>query len=331
MTAAGSGYIRGEMLGITTSNLGSGSGAVVSVNDHGTFDVMYLTGVQGENFTNAASMVRYTDPNAESTRTAIDSSVDGTSTLVDGRFSGNILRIKQYNHAHHGGNNIIQIVDVEPDREKVDLNANFGINDSTVSVANTTPFARFEGITTTAGFAKIGDEIVSYSSMSNTSGNAGTLSITSRGLNGTTQSSHTIGESIQPYEVNGVSLTRINTTHNIPSTYYQDENSNFDNYFLEFDRTGRPSGQSMLNFESDKALGGSNVGISQNYQFSSIEPLFNTITPGKGTAIKSQIRTISGTSAGGNEISFIDQGFDSIPLNKVLHFQNTKNGCFRSK
>ena len=32
VTAAGSGYIRGEMLGITTSNLGSGSGAVVSVN-----------------------------------------------------------------------------------------------------------------------------------------------------------------------------------------------------------------------------------------------------------------------------------------------------------
>ena len=320
----GSGYVKGEMLGITTSNIGGGSGAVVSVNDHGTFDVMYLTGVQGENFTNAASMVRYTDPNDESTRTSIDSSVNGSSTLVDGRFSGNILRIKQYNHAHHGGNNRIQIVDVDPDREKVALNANFGINDSTVSIANTTPFARFEGITTSAGYAKIGDEVVSYSAITNTSGNAGTLSITSRGLNGTTQSSHVVGESIQPYEVNGVSLTRINTTHDIPATYYQDENSNFDNYFLEFDRTGRPSGENMINFESDKALGGSNVGISQNYQFSSIEPLFNTITPGKGTAIKSQIRTISGTSAGGNEISFIDQGFDSIPLNKVLHFRTPR-------
>ena len=278
---------------------------------------MYLTGVPGENFTNAASMVRYTDPNAESTRTAIDSSVDGTSTLVDGRF-GNILRIKQYNHAHHGGNNIIQIVDVEPDREKVDLNANFGINDSTVSVANTTPFLQdLKELQLPLDLQELVMKLFLIVQCQIQVEMLVHFQLLQR-MNGTTQSSHTIGESIQPYEVNGVSLTRINTTHNIPSTYYQDENSNFDNYFLEFDRTGRPSGQSMLNFESDKALGGSNIGISQNYQFSSIEPLFNTITPGKGTAIKSQIRTISGTSAGGNEISFIDQGFDSIPLNKVL-------------
>ena len=48
------------------------------------------------------------------------------------------------------------------------------------------------------------------------------------------------------------------------------------------------------------------VGISQNYQFSSLEPMINVITQVK-VLVTSKIRTITGTSAGGNETSFIDQ------------------------
>ena len=32
------------------------------------------------------------------------------------------------------------------------------------------------------------------------------------------------------------------------------------------------------------------------------------------------VRTVSGTSAGGNEVSFQDQGYDPVPLNKVVHY-----------
>jgi hypothetical protein len=188
-------------------------------------------------------------------------------------------------------------------------------------------FAKFEGQTVNTGYALISDEVISYSGITQTSGNAGTLSITGRGLNGTVQSAHTIAaEFIQPYEVNGVSLMRINTTHDIPASSYKTENSNVDNYYLEFDRLAtssylaRSTGVNMLNFESQKAFGGSTVGISQNYQFSTIVPQFNVITPGKGTTINTQLRTISGTSAGGRETSFIDTGYDAIPLNKVHYF-----------
>ena len=38
-------------------------------------------------------------------------------------------------------------------------------------------------------------------------------------------------EFIQPYEVSGVSLTRINTVHDTPSAYYNSESSNLDNFF----------------------------------------------------------------------------------------------------
>ena len=134
---------------------------------------------------------------------------------------------------------------------------------------------------------------------------------------------------MQPYEVNGVSLARINTTHDIPSTYYTSDNSNIDTYHLEFDRsllapTDRTTGHDMVNFTSEKGFGGNTVGISMNHQFSSIEPLFNVITPGKGTKVVSNIRTITGTSAGGNETSFIDKGYEPVALNKVNRFDNPR-------
>ena len=164
---------------------------------------------------------------------------------------------------------------------------------------------------------------MSYSNITQVSGNAGTLTIDSRALNNSVKTSHASGDFIQPYEVNGVSLMRINTNHNIPATYYTSENSNLDNYFLEFDRTSptiRSSGGSMLNFESQKGFGGNTVGISQNHQFSTIEPMFNIITPGRGTAASAQIRTTSGTSAGGSETAFLDLGYDPIQLNVVSQF-----------
>jgi hypothetical protein len=48
--------------------------------------------------------------------------------------------------------------------------------------------------------------------------------------------------------------------------------------------------------------------------------MFNIITPGKGTSASAQLRTISGTSAGGSEVSFLDQGYDPVPLNTVVHY-----------
>ena len=327
VTTSGSGYVNGETLGITTSNIGGGSGARVSVKEHGTFDTIYLTSVQGENFTNSETIVYYTDQNDEATRTSTSASVNGSSTLIDDRFSGNVFRVKQYNHAHHGGNNKIEINDISPDRERVALTGTFGLNDTTVSVANTSVFATFEGITTSRGYALIQNEVVSYSNISAGSGGAGTLTIDGRNLNGTVKIDHSTDDFIQPYEVNGVSLMRINTSHDIPATYYKNESSDLDNYYLEFNRstpTNRSSGRSMLNFQAQKGFGGKTVGISQNHQFSTIEPVFNLITPGKGTSANSRIRTISGTSAGGNEVSFIDQGFEPVPLNRVLHFNTPR-------
>jgi hypothetical protein len=322
ITSVGNGYVTGEILGITSTSVGGGSGARIGVKTRGAADSIYLTNVQGENFTNSATLVYYTNPNSESSRTTATATVS-SSSLISNEYSGNVFRVKQYNHAHHGGNNKIEVNNVSPDRETTTLTAPFGLNDTVVSVANTTIFSTFEGITTSRGYALIQNEVVSYSNITRVSGNAGTLSIDGRSLNNTVKTQHDADEFIQPYEVNGVSLMRINKTHDIPSSYYTSENSNLDNYFLEFDRsspTNRSSGGSMINFASQKGFGGDTVSVSQNYQFSSIQPMFNIITPGKGTSASAQLRTISGTSAGGSEVSFLDQGYDPVPLNTVVHY-----------
>ena len=333
ITTVGSGYVEGETVGIVTSSMAAasraGKGAKFTLTSVGNADTLYLTNVQGENFTNSLNLFYYTDPANEASRTTAGVTVNGSSSLIDDIYSGNVFRIKQHNHAHHGGNNKIKIEDILPDTGKTTITGTFGETDTVVSVANTTIFGRFEGISTSRGYALLNNEIISYNGITAGAGNAGSLSIDARAVNSSAKSSHATGEFIQPYEVNGVSLTRINTSHDIPSTYYNDENSNLDNYYLEFDRTtasptSRGSGSGMINFESQKGFGGNTVGISQNYQFSSVEPIFNIITPGKGTSSSALIRTVSGTSAGGNEVSFIDQGFEPVTLNKVMHFDTPR-------
>ena len=325
----GEGYSSGDLLGITTASIQKGTGAIFAVNNIGVTSTLYLTNVQGEHFPTGARLERFvTDYDTSSKVQGSTNFVVEDSLTLDDRFDGNVMKIVQYNHAHHGANNDVEIVEVEPDRERIKITADFARNATIVSVADTRPFATYEGITTSGGYAKISNEIIEYSGITNTSGNSGTLTIISRGVDDTTQSAHSSQDFIQPYEIGGVNLRRINTTLDLPPIYYVNENDNIDHYYLRFDRntsySSRTSGGSMLNFTGQKAVGGNSVGISQNYQFSSLTPQFNYITPGKGTKIKALVRTISGTSAGGNEVSFIDQGYEPITVNKVKHFNTPR-------
>ena len=80
----------------------------------------------------------------------------------------------------------------------------------------------------------------------------------------------------------------------------------------------------MLCFRDEKAFGGDSAKISQNHQFSSLDAQINFITPGTSTDLKSTVRTISGTSAGGSEVSFIDQGIEPIALNTFKFFETPR-------
>ena len=318
VNAGGTGYKVGDTFTIDNSdakvNRGGGYKGIISgIND--VLDTLYLTDVQGDKFTNNEQLIQYGSNN--NTRTIVTGvAVNGDSVQNGDLFSGKVFEVTQYNHAHHGATNQVDIRDVRPDTELVPTTTNLSAEGTLVSVANTTPFTSFGGITTDRGEAIIGEELVSYV--------VGTGSLTlTRGILNSTPSTHDEGETIQTYEAGGMPLTGINTTFTVPTNTSLVNASNIDTYFLEVDIAGIAplrTGNSLLCFSGEKGMGGNSVSISQNHQFSSITPQFNVITPGSTTSINSSLRTISGTSASGTEVSFLDQGFDPTILQAVTFF-----------
>ena len=318
ITNLGSGYQVGDVLTVDNANdtdITSGAGFKCTVSAiNPTFDSVFLTDVQGAQFTTGRKLVKYSSNNA--TKSVIDGSNPSEALVVsstqNGELnSGDVFEVTQYNHAHHGANNKVLVKNVKPDSTKVQITASITSDATSVEVADTTPFASFNGISTSSGEALIGSEIVSYTI------GTGKLTLV-RGQFNTTPISHDAGSDIQTYEAGGVSLAGINTSFDI--TTFDD---NLDNYYLKVDvasLASNRSGDTLLCFTNEKAFGGKNVQISQNHQFSSLSPQFNVITPGKSTRVSTSVRTVSGTSAGGNEVSFLDQGFTPTTLNETTFF-----------
>jgi len=324
INAAGSGYSVGDLVGIVTSTLGagqqSGSGAVFSIDSISATDTLYLTNVQGQTFSNNAALLHFNGTNFVALTG--NKQVDGTvNTPIDALHEGNVIEITQYNHGMHSGNNKLEISNVLPTTSPVILNAAVGLStsvalldDPATGLNATLPFAEFEGKPVTTGFVKINNEIMKYTTVDSSNES---LYISERGISGTAIREHAKGSLVYKYEFNGFSLTGINTDHQLPSTSLLRTESDIDKYYIEIPRSaGRTSGDDMMNFVDDSFGGGKEIFVSQNIQFNQIYPLINHITPGQ-TALSARTRTVSGTSAGGNEVSFLDQGFEDIQLNAI--------------
>ena len=322
--SAGTGYQVGDILTVDNSHSGvvRGAGLKFVVNTiNTTFDTLYLTDVQGEKFTNNQPLVQY-GANNDTRAVIANVAVNGDSVVNGDLYAGNVFEVTQYNHAHHGATNKVVIENVKPDTLIVPSTSSLTAESTTVSLGNTTPFATFSGIATDRGEALIEEEIVSYVV------GTGQLTLT-RGVLNTVALPHAEGASIQTYEAAGVSLVGINTVHTIPTNTTLKNASNIDNYYLEVNRTAldplnQRTGNSLLCFRDEKAFGGKNTKISQNHQFSAFEPQINFITPGTGTEMTSNVRTISGTSSDGSEVSFIDKGFEPTSLNQFTFFDSPR-------
>jgi len=325
---AGSRFAVGDILTIDPegSLFIRGAGAKLAVKVISTtLDTVHLTDVQGEVFKSSQNLIHYGANNAQGRQQATGASVSSDSEVLSDLNTGNVIEVIQYNHAHHGANNAVKLEGIEPDSLATQTTAELKIEDTLVSVASTAAFINFAGIATDRGDALIENEVVSY-----VVGSSGQLTIDSRGLGGSTAIGHSTGVSIQPYQINGFPLVGINSTLNIPSNTTLRNESNIDNYYLEIDRGTGPRGtnvadnKALLCFTSEKGVGGKTAKVSQNHQYSSLSSQVNVITPGKGTFANASVRTVSGTSAGGNEVSFIDQGFEPTILNETTFFSTPR-------
>jgi hypothetical protein len=312
ITNQGDGYIAGDVLGITTSSVSNtGFGARITVASITGVNTLYLTDVQGETFKPTAStpLVYYSGQTAIS----MGSTFVQKSEVLNAFYEGNVIEVFDHNHAMHSVSNKVSISNVFPTTIPVKIDADISGSSTQITVDNVGIFTSFENNPVSAantGYAYVGNEIIAY-----TSTGTNTLNGITRGINNSIIRSHYTGGLIYKYELNNISLTRINTTHSMGDNETAVFNANTaDNYYISIDRTGRDSGLNQLSFTGEREVGGSNCSLSQNIQYSSITPQFNVFTPGN-TSISAEVRTITGTSVDGTEVSFLDLGYEPVELN----------------
>ena len=325
---SGNGYSAGDVVGIVTSSVSSntGTGANITITGNGsTIDTLYLSGIQGQAFTVGAGVSYY---NNSGQITSLSPTTITSFVPPGDQNSGNSIRVDHFNHGMYSNTNKVVISGAESSVPATTISSTLlSTNVSNVSIANTSNFGTFEGVAiglNNPGYIKIENEIISYTSIS-----VGTLNGITRGIDSTLPLDHETNSLVYKYELNGVSLRRINTTHDI-----SDSDIGIDHYSIQIDKSANGVNRSSdnsaipeLSFVTGSPMGGSNVYATTNINYSSLIPVYDVITPGSSTSISATIRTVSGTSAGGNETSFLDNGFEPVQLNTINVLPTVRMVC----
>jgi hypothetical protein len=333
----GNGYKVGDVVGIVTSTVSpvGGRDAQVTITGIGTgIDTLYLTNVQGNAFNVGVASISYYDNSGN--LVSLANTTITSSTPVGGFYSGNYFKVNHFDHGMYANNNKIAIYNVASNVVPTNLTSTLSTTDTTISIASTSDFTTFENISVSAtnpGYVKIDNEIIKYTSFSN-----GSLSGITRGIDSTLITPHDNNTQVYKYELGGVSLRRINKTHDISDT-----GIGIDDYYVEFDRSnfdsnvtnrltdqgsgGSPSNSPQLSFSNESSRGGNEVQVSENIQYNKVTPHIALLSPSSDTSVSGQIRTVSGTSVSGNETSFIDQQYENVELDKENQLTSTRIVC----
>ena len=333
--ANGTGYKVGDVVGIVTSTVGvqggEGENARITITETLGIDTLYLTDIQSDD-------TSYTADNTVPLKYFNDSNTVvsfGSTALItrrnfntSGVNAGNVFKVNHFNHGMYSTTNKVKIKGIESDVAPTTLTAVLSKTETnTIGIGSTTPFTNFEGIPVSAtniGYVQIGDEIIGYQSVG-----SGVLNIASgtgnqRGVDNTVPIEHQIDAVVKKYEFGGVSMRRIQVPDT--STLGLSSPIDLDSYHVTFDRTANGKNRSadsatepQLSFNSEAFVGGSNVRASENILYSALIPRYDVLTPtgvtGARTNVSASIRTVTGTSVGGNEVPFIDEGFQNVQLN----------------
>ena len=322
----GTGYSIGDI--VQVSSLGTstlGQSLTLSISNITAVNELILDQVQGEfDTTNKLQYV-----NSSGITTDINYNIGGNlliSSQPEVLTTGLSIKVNMKNHGMYSNVNKVELKGIVPDTNTIKLTTELTTSSNTISIEVTTEFNLFEGLAvsgTNPGYILIGDEIIRYTTVA-----SGLLSNITRGINGTTVASHPINSIIKKYELDGVSLLRINATHTVSNPI------GFDYYTISVDTSekivnsllyckDRATTSPKLYFTKTKEAGGSRVISSYNVPFELLTPNVGTIIP-TGTVIDSSIRTVSAKSLDGLESPFEDQGFQGIILNQKNYFSTPR-------
>lgn len=328
----GTGYQVGDVLGITTiGSVNVGQNARFTISTITAINELVLDNVQGDFTTGTGSTVQYI--NSSGITTTLNYSVGGNVVVnspIVAVNDGLHIKVNHKNHGMYSNQNYVTIENVQSDIKPTKLTSAYNTNSTTsISVDDTTNFNTFEGVgvgTTNPGYILIGNEVISYTAISGSSLGG----IITRGQDAV---NYPVGTPVYKYEIGGVSLNRINTTHDFADVTTTNPIT-FDSYQVKIDMskngTDRTVGTgtyfSKLYVNTTKSAGGYNITATQNIPFEIITPMVQNLTV-KGTTITSELRTVTGQSISGNEVTFRDNGFESITVNKPNYLNSTRLVC----
>ena len=339
----GTGYSTGDVVGLTTADLDGriGSGALITIAAIDGVDTLYVSNVHGTNgtggFDEGNNIRYYNDSGAKTTPSPALPMLNGGLTVDGAPYDGQHFKVYQNNHGMHSSLNKLRLSNISSNLETTKISDPLASKDTTISVASTTTpnLDLFEGVKVSAantGYILIDNEIIGYEEV-----NSNQLATLSRGQFGSDASTmpHIANTPVQKYELNGVSLARINRNHTISSTGIE-----LDTYYVKIDDSGNgklrsganesasTSNPSELSFNNEGFYGGSSALGTRNIQFESVIPEFKIWAPGEGaTSYNLSIRTVSGTSVDGNEVSFVDEGYSAIELDKRTKYTSPRLVC----
>jgi len=330
IVSGGSGYSVGDVL--TASQIGNltlGRNLQLSLTTISGVNELELDQVQGEFEISGVKDIKYINSLGITTSlftlSSTPSYVSDIQTFSSDQ-DGLHIKLNHRNHGMHDVRNKVILSNVSSDVIPTNLTLDYlGSDSGPISIASTEYFATFENVSvgsTNPGYVKIENEIISYTDVVN-----GQLIGITRGIDQTNSYTYPVGTVITKYELNNVSLRRINKTHDLQDSTVSSNSIGLDHYHIKLDMSSsgidRTTGVGFpkLFIGETKSAGGRRVRATQNIQFEIAKPIVETMTL-PGTSITAELKTTSGTSVSGSETSFIEQ--DSIPISM------TGNTYFRS-
>lgn len=344
VSIGGTGYAYGDSLEVNYSETdGLGSNLILTIPNNvgiiSSFNSILVDRVQGTLNQNTVDSLYYVGSSGTSLLSG--ATVNTITDLTDGLH----FKVSHNNHGMYSSVDKVTLTGIQPDQKPETLKALYdSTSTSDISVSSVGIFTSFENVpvsSTNPGYILIDNEVIRYTGVVTSTNSL--IGIT-RNIDDTISGSYNIEFPIFKYELNGVSLRRINKTHNLSDTESSIYPTDLDYYYVKvgmssrgIDRTpGNPLGLPALYFNSDKSCGsygivpllGSTKGpkATQNIPFSVIRPNIQTLLPQK-TSISAKVRTFSGSTPDSNLTSFLDQGFVDISLNSNNEFSSPRIIC----
>jgi hypothetical protein len=329
INAGGSGYRVGDVLSVSSLNGSTlGSNLRLSIPQITGIKEIILDNVQGTFTTGTGSTITYVATGVGVT-SLNGGGVTASYVTVDSEPSDGLhIKVNHKNHGMYALNNNVTISGVYSDSTPTTLNTAYAKESSgNIILTNASGFETFENVSvasTNPGYIQIEDEIIAYEGVV---GN--TLTGITRQIDQTKSFTYGAGTPVFKYELNGISLRRINKTHTLQDVGFSSTRTyDLDYYYLKIDTSSAgntaslPQGQvnrsvatsfPPLYIDQTKSAGGPNVYATQNIPYSIIRPnlqIMNLLA----TTVSASIRSVTGSSVDGTEESYMDAGYEPIVL-----------------